>query len=86
MCYEDDAGEDDGIFIRPDLTRVRQENTCPNAKYWTFDCGHNSDGHTHGGVVVGSEDYWDPRSPTRWLLTHWNTAKSVFLTPITNEV
>lgn len=81
MCYDDD-NDGTSMFTRPDGTKVSQENTCSGEPGWKFDCGHNLDGHTHNGVVVGSEDYWDPNSPTRYLATHWNTANSLFLTTI----
>lgn len=75
MCYFD-SGANAAYY---------PEDECPRAKEWTFDCGHNKDNHEHDGVVVGSEDYWDPRKPQRFLATHWNTADSVFLTEIKDD-
>lgn len=84
MCYDDDNNGNSN-FTKPDNTLVAQENTCGGQEAWKFDCGHNLDGHTHNGVVVGSEDYWDPNGGTRYLATHWNTANSLFLTTVQND-
>lgn len=59
MCY-DDGGS---YFLEGGML----QSSCPNAKWWHFDCG--------------GDDYYDPTEPTApYLSSNWNVANSSFLT------
>lgn len=76
MCYQDGGS----YFTGGGTIQYFCSDIADNLNFYDVkvDCGHNKN---QGGTAgVPGEDYWHPGTPTGYLATHWNTAKSRFLT------